>query len=288
MDGLLPTIYGLTLIWGATWGSFLNVVIYRLPAGLSVVRPASRCPACETPIRWWQNVPVLSYGLLGGRCASCKVRISLRYPAVEALAAALALAVSVPWVLAWLQGDTEAQTAIAGMMAEQAFVFALLAIALIDADTFMVPDVLSLPLIVVGLLVSVWLGELRAVPWQQSAAGALLGGGGLLAVQWGYAALTGREGLGTGDVKLMAALGAWLGLAALPVVMLLAALQGLLFAFGWVALRRGAVTEERGLRSVRHLALPFGPFLALAAVQWLLLHHHAQPWLQRWLSGGWG
>ncbi len=274
---VLAIAYGFALLWGALWGSFLNVVVYRLPAGLSVVRPRSRCPGCLRPIVWWQNVPIVSWALLRGRCFHCKMAISLRYPAVETVVAALSVAVVMPWLPIALQGDLEPWRLVIAVLGEQAFVFALVAIALIDADTFMVPDVISLPLVILGLLLSVVVGPARGVSWQIAGTGALLGGGGLLVIQWGYARLTGREGLGTGDVKLLAAIGAVLGIVALPAVMLLAALQGLGFALVYALVSGGKVKEERGLASLRHLALPFGPFLALAAIQWLLLR---PVWLQ--------
>lgn len=282
----MPLLVAIVLLWGACWGSFLNVVIYRLPAGMSVVQPPSHCPACQAPIRPWQNIPLLSWASLGGRCAKCKMPISLRYPAVEAVTACLALAVALPWLTGWLQGDLALAEAVGGLLLEHCLLFALVAIALIDADTFMVPDSLSLPMPLLGIAVAFWLGDARGVSWQQAAAGALAGGGGLLAVQLGYAALTGREGLGTGDVKLMAGLGAWLGVSALPIVLLAAAIQGLFFAVGLSLAQRERLVQERGLASIRHLALPFGPFLVLAGLQWLLLHRHVVPLVERWLGGG--
>lgn len=284
MVELIPFAYVVILAWGAVWGSFLNVVIYRVPAGLSVVSPASRCPSCETPIKWWQNVPVLSFAWLGGRCASCKVPISIRYPSVEAVTAIVALAVAVPWVTAWGRGEVAAEIAVAGILAEHLFVFALISIALIDADTFMIPDSLSLPLPIIGIAIAFLLGDLRGVSWQQAAAGAATGGFGLLAIQWGYAAMTGREGLGTGDVKLLAGLGAWLGLEAMPIVMFLAAVQGLCFA-AFAAMVGPSMTEARGLASMRHVALPFGPFLVLAGLQWLLLNRQIMAVLDPLLGG---
>ncbi len=275
MEELLPLVYAVVIAWGAVWGSFLNVVIYRVPAGLSVAHPPSRCPSCETPIRWYQNIPVLSFAMLGGRCGTCRVPISMRYPAVEAVTAIVALAVAVPWVTAWAHGEMAAPVAAAGAVLEHLFVFALISIALIDADTFTIPDSLSLPLPIIGIAMAFWLGGARGVSWEQAAAGAALGGFGLLALQWGYAALTGREGLGTGDVKLIAGLGAWLGAKSLPVVVFLAAVQGLAFAL-LAAATGQSMAEERGIRSLRHVAMPFGPFLVLGGVQWLLLHKHLQ------------
>lgn len=285
MEPIVAIAYAFALLWGALWGSFLNVVVYRVPAGLSVVHPRSRCPTCKTPIAAWQNVPILSWLVLRGRCWTCKTQISVRYPAVEAVVAALSLAVVAPWLLPLLTGELPPWQVLVGVLGEQAFVFTLVAIALIDADTFLVPDPLSLPLPLLGLGLAFAVGDLRGVPWTQAAAGALVGGAGLLLVQWGYALLTGREGLGTGDVKLLGGIGAFLGLVALPAVLLLAALQGLGFALLYTLASRGRATEERGLQSVRHLALPFGPFLAIAAIQWLLLHRLAEPILRGWLGG---
>lgn len=284
MEPVLASIYLALLLWSAAWGSFLNVVIYRVPAGLSVVRPASRCPHCETPIAWWQNVPVLGWAFIGGRCWTCKAPVSMRYPAVEATVAALGVAVAMPWVSAWAAGEIDVAVATGGVLAEQAFVFALVAIAMIDADTFMIPDSLSLPMPILGIALALWLGELRAVDWQQAAIGAAAGGFGTLAVQWGYSALTGREGLGTGDVKLLAGLGAWLGPAALPPLLLAASLQGLLFAAGQ-ALLGERLAADRGVASLRHVALPFGPFLALAGIEWLLVGRGLAPQLAALIGG---
>ncbi len=272
MDPLLPVLVVLALVWGSIWGSFLNVVVYRVPAGLSVVRPASCCPRCSETLRWWQNIPVLGWALLGGRCWFCKEPISWRYPAVEATSAALVLAASMPWIGLGLSGELAWQVAVSGALLDQTLVLTLIGIALIDADTFMIPDALSLPLIIVGMVAAVAVGDARGVSWMAAGAGALAAGAGLLLVQLGYAALSGREGLGTGDIKLLAAIAAWTGLASVPAVLLLAAVQGLLFSLGLAATSRGVLAEERGLASLRHLAVPFGPFLALAAVEWLLLH----------------
>jgi leader peptidase (prepilin peptidase)/N-methyltransferase len=295
MAAVIGVLAALSLVWGALWGSFLNVVAYRLPAGLSVVKPRSRCPHCGWQIPGWQNIPVVSWLLLQGQCHNCKAPISPRYPAVEATVALLAMAVAWPWLPALLptidpqlaqELATPADWRVwAVVLTEHAYVFALVAIALIDADTFLIPDVLSLPLPLLGIGLAVLAGDLRGVSWGEAAAGAVLGGGLLLFVQWGYAALTGREGMGTGDVKLLAGLGAFAGAAALPMLLLLAAVQGLLFAGLYAASQRGAAVTDRGLASIRHLALPFGPFLVLAGVQWLLLHRALMPWLQHvWLG----
>jgi leader peptidase (prepilin peptidase)/N-methyltransferase len=277
-------LHGLTLLWGAAWGSFLNVVIYRLPAGRSVVRPGSACPSCGHQIRWYENIPVLSWAALGGRCSACKTPISMRYPAVEAVTAALALATASPWISGLLSGGLPPEVAIGGALAEHVFVFTLVAIALIDADTFLIPDVLSLPLPVLGVGAAVLIGEVRGVDWLEAAAGAGVGGLGLLAVQWGYTLATGREGLGTGDVKLLAGLGAWCGLASLPSLLLLSAVQGLAFA-GLMLWTEPNAQAERGGARLAHIAVPYGPFLVIAALQWTLLHQRVAPWLAPWLDG---
>lgn len=266
------------LLWGSLWGSFLNVVVYRVPAGLSVVRPRSRCGSCGTPIAAWHNIPVVSWLWLRGRCASCKAAISPRYPVVEATVAVLSLALAMPWLPLLL--DPAALLDPAGLpwrpalalAGEQAVVFTWLAIALIDADTFLIPDVLSLPLPLVAIALAAVTGDLRGVDLRMAVLGAVVAGLGLWLLMWLYARMTGREGLGLGDVKLLASIGALLGLAAVPVVLLAAALQGLAFALLYALLSRGKATEERGLTSLRQLAIPFGPFLVLGAVEWLLLH----------------
>ncbi len=288
MDPLIIIATMFVLAWGAIWGSFLNVVIWRVPAGMSVVSPPSHCPKCGHGLAWWQNVPVLGWAWLGGRCYYCKVAISARYPAVEAVTAALALAVSMPWLQGWASGDLEPWRAALGMGAEHVFLFTCISIALIDADTFIIPDVMSLPLPLLGIAVAVVLGEERGVQWQDAAAAAFVAGGGLLAVQWGYAAITGREGLGTGDIKLLAGLGAWLGLRSLPAVLLAASLQGLLFAAGAALLTPKAadgLAARRGLASMRHVALPFGPFLVLGGLEYLLLHRQLAPVLAPYFGG---
>lgn len=285
MEASLTTVLAVVAVWGALWGSFLNVVVYRLPRGRSVVRPGSACPSCAKPIAPWHNVPVLGFLWLRGRCAHCRQPISWRYPAVEALFALLCVGLALPYVQAVLIDGAAWRPALTAALGEQGFAFALVALALIDAETFQIPDALSLPLPLLGLAIAVGVGDLRGVSWASSASGALVGAGGLFALQWGYAAATGREGLGTGDVKLLAGIGAFVGLTALPLVLLAGALQGLLFGLAYAFATRGRAVTQRGLASLRYLALPFGPFLALAALQWLLLHRSIEPVVLRWLTG---
>jgi leader peptidase (prepilin peptidase)/N-methyltransferase len=226
---------------GAVVGSFLNVCILRLPAGQSVVFPPSRCPQCGTRIRSWDNIPLLSYLLLRGRCRACGGHIALRYPVVEALTGVMAM-------LLLYHFGASASLAVGGI-----FVAALIVISFIDIDHQIIPDVISLPGIVLGLLVSV-LGYGPALI--DSAVGALCGGASLYAVAVGYQALTGREGMGGGDIKLLAMIGAFLGWRGVLVTLVVGSFSGTLVGV--------ALMVTRGADS--RLPIPFGPFLALGAV----------------------
>ncbi len=226
---------------GAAVGSFLNVVIYRLPKGLSVVRPRSRCPQCGTPIRPLANLPILSYLWLRGRCFDCGTRISLRYPIVEGLTALLFLGLA-------FSRPLEPR-----LLIDCALGAALIAVAFIDHDHRIIPNAITLPGIPLGLCAA-----LVAPPpsWQDALAGVGLVGGMLYALSFGYELLTGRIGLGMGDVKLVALLGSFFGLEPALGILVLASLLGLLQA-GWLALRG---------RAGRLTQIPFGPPLVLAAI----------------------
>lgn len=228
-------------ILGAVVGSFLNVCIYRLPAGESVVHPRSRCPACSTPIRVADNIPLVSYLLLRGRCRACGAPFSPRYLLVEALTGGGALAAALAF------GFT--------LYAVVAFAFtaALITVTFIDLDHQIIPDVISLPGIVIGLVLSLWL---PTPGWQSAVIGMLAGGGVLWAIAAGYEWLTGREGMGGGDIKLLAMIGAFLGWKAIPVTLLIGSLTGSLVGMGLMLLR-GADSR---------VPIPFGPFLAAGAL----------------------
>lgn len=228
-------------IFGSMVGSFLNVCIHRLPAGQSIVFPPSHCPTCKQPIRPTDNIPLFSYALLGGRCRACRSPISARYPLVEILTGATAV---VTYLVFGLSPE--------GLM-NFAFLAALITITFIDLDHQIIPDAISLPGIGVGFLASLFLGT---PGWQSSLAGLLLGGGVLWAVAEGYFRLTGREGMGGGDVKLLAMIGAFLGWKAVPVSLLLASLTGTVVGLTLIL--------AQGRDS--HTPIPFGPFLALGAV----------------------
>jgi leader peptidase (prepilin peptidase)/N-methyltransferase len=224
-------------LFGAIFGSFLNVVVYRLPRRESLVRPASRCPGCGTPIRPYDNVPVLSWLLLRGRCRSCKTAIPRRYPLVEALTALLCV------------GAVLAGGSTASIVMNVAFILLLVPIALIDVEHRVIPNRLT----ALGALLAVGIGtaldpsgEPERLIAGAAAAGALL-----------IAALAYPGGMGMGDVKLAGVMGLFLGSAVAP-AMLVALLVGVLFG--------ALVMARKGAREGRKTAVPFGPFLAFGSL----------------------
>jgi leader peptidase (prepilin peptidase)/N-methyltransferase len=263
---------------GAAVGSFLNVVVARLPAGQSLVRPRSRCPRCGAAIAWYDNLPLLSWVLLRARCRSCRARISVRYPLVEALGGAAAL-------LAFERHGLSARAA-----AELAFAAALLALAFIDLDTWLLPHAITWPLIAAGALLSA-LG-LTAAGLGASLLGAAIGFAVFALVAWLGEKVFRREALGFGDVWLLAGLGAWLGPGALLPLVLLASLQGSAVGIALLLLGRGtpgptktttpAASSSRAADPTTSTsteddwvpprnAVPFGPFLVAGALEWLYL-----------------
>lgn len=231
-------------IAGLMLGSFLNVVITRLPRGASVVSPPSRCPRCKARIAPWDNVPVLSFVLLRGRCRSCRKKISWRYPVVE-LSAGLLL-----WLLVRRVEDPVL------LVPHAAFLLALLAVAWIDLDTRTIPDVVTIPGVGLGLAASLF-----GPPGIGAALlGAAVGGASLWLVGFAYERATGVPGMGGGDVKLAAMMGAFLGAAGVFGAIFLASLAGSIF---------GALLIARGKGSKR-TAIPFGTFLAPSAIALLL------------------
>ena len=244
-------------------GSFLNVVIHRLPKMLerqwhdelaelnsqpraskpryNLVAPRSQCPACGHQIRALENIPLVSYIALGGKCSACEARISPRYPLVEALTGVLS------GYVAWRFGFT--WTTAAALL----FVWAMIALAFIDLDTFYLPDDITLPLIWAGLLVNS--GGIF-VDLQSAVMGAIAGYLVLWVVFWGYKFATGREGMGYGDFKLLAAIGAWLGWKMLPVVILLSSFVGAVVGISLIIFARHA----------RNVPIPFGPYLVLGGL----------------------
>lgn len=257
-------------VFGLLIGSFLNVVIYRLPkmmerqwaaecaelcgkapetddAPFNLMVPRSRCPHCGHPIRWFENIPVVSYVALRGACSSCKAPISPRYPLVELATGALF------FFCAWQWSTTTVAAAWC------AFAAVLLALALIDWDTTLLPDDLTLPLLWLGLIAASlhWIPvDLQSALW-----GAIAGYLSLWSIYWVFKLITGKEGMGYGDFKLFAALGAWFGWQTLIPIILLASVIG---AIVGVAMKFSSQLREGGY-------VPFGPFLAGAGLTALIL-----------------
>lgn len=238
---------------GACVGSFLNVVIYRLPEGLSLVHPGSRCPHCETPVRFYDNIPVLSWLILRGRCRACKAPIAVRYPLVELFTGLLA------WFTFLKFGPTWA------CLVNFLFIATLLAISFIDLDHRIIPNEISLP----GIPLFFLAGLILPVPTLKDALiGVLVGGGSLLAVSWGYYLLRKKEGMGGGDVKLLAMMGGFIGWQGVLFTIFAASATGTLIGFGTM------LKTRKGMQ----LAIPFGPFLALGAVLYIFFGEQVIRW----------
>jgi leader peptidase (prepilin peptidase) / N-methyltransferase len=239
-------------IFGLIIGSFLNVCIYRLPSSLSVVHPRSRCLHCGLPIRAYDNIPVLSYLILRGRCRNCGAAISLRYPLVEIISGAFAAMALVRYGPGWQA------ILIYGLIA------ALVVITFIDLDHRIIPDVISLPGIPIGLAASFLAPMLNGMGWispSESLVGILAGGGSLFLVAWGYQLITRREGMGGGDIKLLAMIGAFVGWKGVLFTIFIASLTGTLVGMALIFRQRGDMK----------LAVPFGPFLAIGAIAYLFI-----------------
>lgn len=236
---LIPYLY--VVLLGLVFGSFLNVVIHRVPLRQSLVRPRSRCPACGKPVAAYDNVPVVSYVLLGGRCRHCKANISARYPLVELAVGAASLASFVR------HGPS------VDYVVELAFVAAMIALVFIDFDHRILPDGITLPGTALGLLLA---GPRESIAFVDALAGAALGAGLLFLVSEVYFRLRRVEGLGFGDVKMMGMVGAFLGWRGVLLTLFLGSLSGSLV--GLVVLgRKGGTLRTK---------LPFGTFLGLGAV----------------------
>jgi leader peptidase (prepilin peptidase) / N-methyltransferase len=231
-------------VFGAAMGSFLNVCIWRIPVGRSIVTPRSACPACGHAIRFYDNIPLISYVLLRGKCRDCRKGIPVRYPVVEGLAGALAL------FLFWKYGFSLM------FLAVLIYVAVLIVIAFIDMDHQMIPDSITLPGIPLSMLAAMLVMNM---PFLESLLGLIVGGGILYLIAQSYAFLRKREGMGGGDIKLLAMIGAFLGWKSLIFVLLISSLSGAIVGVTLIALRKQGMKD----------ALPFGPFLALAAVTWI-------------------
>jgi leader peptidase (prepilin peptidase)/N-methyltransferase len=242
--------------FGACIGSFLNVCIYRIPEGKSIVYPPSACPKCGYAIRFYDNVPILSYLVLRGRCRRCGVHIPLRYPLVELLTGIAALAI-------FLRYGVTAATPVYFL-----FVAVLLVVTFIDIDHQIIPDRLSLT----GIPLFFLLGFLVPhVSWVDALIGILLGGGILFAVALGYQLLTGRDGMGGGDIKLLAMIGALIGWQGVLFTIFFSSLSGSLIGLA-LALPAGRSMKSR---------LPFGPFLAAGAIAYIFFGPEVIHWYLR-------
>jgi len=239
-------------LFGLVIGSFLNVCIYRLPRDQSIVWPASRCTTCGREISWFENIPVLSYAILRGRCRTCGDRISLMYPLVEIVTAGVFVAVAAAFGLSWL------------LPIRLLFGCAMIVLLVIDLQHQILPNEITLPGIVVGLAAS-----LVAEPgWRDALIGALAGGGLLSLVAWGYERIRHQEGLGFGDVKMLAMIGAFLGWKLMLLTLVGASLLGSLTA-GVLMLAGRADSQSK---------LPLGTFLAIAAVPVSLVGNTVVNW----------
>jgi leader peptidase (prepilin peptidase)/N-methyltransferase len=296
MNGPFWTLAVSSCLFGAVVGSFLNVLIHRVPLGESIVFPASRCPACGEPIAWYDNIPVISWLILGGRCRHCDTRISARYPLVEGLMALLSVALWFKIAAPQFDPLPTSYLAVALPFLGHFIVLALLvAITFVDLDYYIIPHVFTLPGIAVaaglpwalqwlfgtGFLAAFWPPVL---PWE-SVFGLLFGAGSVLVIYYSYYALRGYAGIGGGDVTLMALVGAWLGWPALIFVLFASSLQGTLAAGiahlgGGAWLKHSSDITGEGDEEQGGLAVPFGPFIALAAVE----HFFAGAWLPDFFS----
>ena len=247
----------LAVLFGLIIGSFLNVCIVRLPEDESIVAPSSRCRSCAAPVAWRDNIPVASFVILGGRCRHCGAPFSARYPLVEVLTGVL-------FGLVAMQDLPPAQAAL-----QMAFAAAMIVITFIDIDHFLILDVITFPAIAMAPLLALAVGHITVV---DSLIGIALGGGGLWAFAWAYEKLRHREGMGLGDVKLLAMIGGLLGWPAALFSLFGGAVIGSLFGLLAVVLRRRRFDLE----------IPFGPFLALGSVVYMFAGPRLiELWLER-------
>ena len=231
----------ISIVFGALVGSFLNVCIFRLPKGESIIWPGSHCPQCKNPIQFYDNLPLVSYILLKGKCRHCKKTISFQYPFVEGITALSS------FFLIMKFGPS------LSYLAYFAFVAALIVITVIDLHHQIIPDVISLPGIGLGLLASLMIPQ---ITFSNSLIGTLLGGGSLFIVGTLYQWLFKREGMGGGDVKLLAMIGAFLGWKAVILTILLSSLIGSIIGIILMVIKG---------KDFKY-AIPFGPFLSLGAI----------------------
>ncbi len=298
----------MALVWGALWGSFLNVVIHRLPRGESLVRPGSHCPSCGNPVRWYDNVPILSWLVLRGRCRDCGEPISPRYPLVEALTATLSVLVYLKFVP--VTSPEPVSTRVAVYLVYFAFTAALVAVVFIDLDWQIVPDAVSLGGLGAGL---VFAALLPHVTFLDSALGAVVGIAAVAGLSYGYYLIRGIHGMGMGDAKLLGMVGAFLGYQSLLFVMFAASVLGLLAA-GLLEIVRRLTGRNRHLYDPTSLqddgqapeasdeppvpgepapedmpvlrsAIAFGPYIAASAIVYMLAGDAITRWYLDLVAG---
>ena len=228
-------------IFGAAIGSFLNVCIFRLPAEKSILKPRSQCPYCQHPIRNCDNIPLISFIVLRGKCRDCGGKISWRYPLVELITAALALLLFLKFGLTLK------------FLTFFIFTAVLIVITFIDLDHQIIPDILTLPGIPIFFLAAIFLVK---IPWMEALIGLLIGGGVLFAIAFVYELLTKREGMGGGDIKLLAMIGGFLGWKSLIFILLFSSFSGAIVGI------TAMIIKKQDMK----YAIPFGPFLSAAAV----------------------
>jgi len=271
-----PTLFITTLlVLGLLVGSFLNVVIYRLPVMMqreweleaaeileqepkvqppfSLTTPASHCPKCKAPVKPWQNIPIVSWLLLGGKCALCKTPISKRYPTIELVSGLMTAAVA--WIFGW--SDIT--------LVLIPFMWVTLALTMIDFDTQLLPDTLVMPLLWLGILINI---SGTIVPLREAVVGAMAGYLSLWSVYWAFKLITGKEGMGYGDFKLLAAFGAWFGWQPLPLIILLSAAVGAVVGIALMVI----------LGRDKNIPIPFGPYLCGAAWVYVFFGPNIMTW----------
>lgn len=242
---------------GACIGSFLNVCIYRLPRDLSLIKPRSFCPHCSKSIRWYDNIPLVSFLCLTGRCRFCKNKISFRYIFVEAFTALLSL-------LVWHNAQSQSLE-LAEILLRLLLTYALIVVSMVDLDLYIIPDEISYSYFFLAVALSILLPAHLGVTGRfhalfLSLLGALIGGGGLWLVGWIAKIFMKKEAMGLGDVKLMMMVGAWMGWKATIASVMIASLIGSLVGLGFVIKKRLQI-ESR---------IPFGPFLSLGAFIYMM------------------
>jgi leader peptidase (prepilin peptidase)/N-methyltransferase len=235
-------------IFGAVVGSFLNVCIFRIPAKASIIKPLSQCPHCHHPVRFYDNIPLISYIVLRGKCRDCGGKISWRYPVVELITAILSLLLFLRFGLT------------VNFLIFFVFTAVLIVITFIDLDHQIIPDVLTLPGIPLFFLAAIFLVKNPwKVPWQEALIGLLIGGGMLFTIAYIYQLITKREGMGGGDIKLLAMIGGFLGWKSLIFILLVSSFSGAIVGIA------AMVIQKKDMK----YAIPFGPFLSAAAIAYL-------------------